>query len=98
MRNDILFDEQGNPVETDGDFTDAQSDEQHIIDLFETGKCEIPDFPFVGFGAEQKINMRVNAPRFVRQLKNELELDNYGSAKIETDGNLSNLKIIYNNI
>jgi hypothetical protein len=84
MRTDILVDETGSLLFKGGDFATGQSDQQHIGDIFMAQPGEYKAFPMVGFGAINYIKTRVTESEFKRDLKIQLQYDDYFDAAIDT--------------
>lgn len=93
MRQDILL----NADDLDfhnGDFDTGQSDQQHIEHIVEAQKGEYKAFPLVGFGVINylKKSTRIKSD-FKRDLKMQLEYDNYQNPNIDLSEGFENLKI-----
>lgn len=76
-----------------GDFVIDESDQQHIEDIFIAQKGEFKEFPALGFGAINFIKTNVSPYQFERDLRIQLEYDNYFNPKIDTSEGIENTKI-----
>lgn len=83
MRKDILLNEAGDLLIENGDFTVEQSDTQHVEHIIQLQKGEFKEFPLLGFGAENYLKTNTESLEFKRDLKVQLEYDNYKSADVE---------------
>lgn len=94
MRQDILLDNTGDLDFHNGDFDIGQSDQQHIEHIVEAQKGEYKAFPLVGFGVINylKKSTRIKSD-FKRDLKMQLEYDNYQNPNIDISEGFENLKI-----
>lgn len=93
MRQDILRDELGDLLTQDGDFVIGESDQQHIMDIIDSQKGEFKEFPLVGFGAVNYLKTQTSEMEFKRDLKVQLQNDNYNDATIDLSGGYASLKI-----
>ncbi len=94
MRTDILRNSTtGDLLLDNGDFVIVQSDQQHVIDLLDTQKGEMKEFPLVGFGAINYIKKTITQDEFKRDLKLQLNYDGYPNPIIDTSNGIKNLKI-----
>lgn len=94
MRQDILLDNTGDLDFHNGDFDIGQSDQQHIEHILEAQKGEYKASPLVGFGIVNylKKSTRIKSD-FKRDLKIQLEYDNYQNPNIDLSEGFENLKI-----
>lgn len=76
-----------------GDFVIDKSDQQHIEDIFIAQKSEFKEFPLVGFGAINYIKTNVSKSEFERDLRIQLEYDNYSNTEIDTNNGIENTTI-----
>ncbi len=76
-----------------GDFVIDESDQQHIEDIFIAQKGEFKEFPQVGFGAVNYIKTNVSPYEFERDLRIQLEYDNYLNPTIDTTNGIENTQI-----
>ncbi|WP_312310945.1 hypothetical protein [Empedobacter brevis] len=76
-----------------GDFVIDESDQQHIGDIFIAQKGEFKEFPQVGFGAVNYIKTNVSPSEFERDLRIQLEYDNYSNPEIDTKDGIENTQI-----
>lgn len=83
MRKDILLNEAGDLLIEDGDFTVGQSDMQHVEHIIALAKGEFKEFPLLGFGVENYLKTNTEPLEFKRDLKVQLEYDNYKNADVE---------------
>lgn len=88
-----MHDGKGEFLFEDGDLKIGQSDEQHVGDIFITQKGENKEFPLVGFGAINYIKTSISASEFKRDLKIQLEYDDYKNADIDLSQGIENVKI-----
>jgi len=93
MRQDILRDENGDLMFAKGDFAIGQSDQQHVMDIFDLQPGELKEFPLAGFGAINYIKRTITEDEFKRDLKIQLNFDGYTNAKINTSNGIENLNI-----
>lgn len=93
MRTDILRDESGDLVCVNGDFYIGQSDQQHIEDILGFQQGEVKEFPLIGFGTINYINRIISEDEFKRDLKLQLNYDDYTNAKINTSKGIEYLNI-----
>lgn len=94
MRNDILLNEQNEPLIVGGDFVIGQSDQQHVKHIIEAFKGEYKSSPMVGFGVISylKRDERIES-EFRRDLKIQLENDGYIDSQIDLSEGFEKLKI-----
>jgi len=76
-----------------GDFLIDESDQQHIEDIFIAQKGEFKEFPQLGFGAINYIKTNTTIYQFERDLRIQLQFDNYQNAEIDTKEGIANTKI-----
>jgi len=76
-----------------GDFVIDESDQQHIEDIFIAQKSEFKEFPLVGFGAINYIKTNISPYEFERDLRIQLEYDNYIGAEIDMTNGIDQTKI-----
>ncbi|MBS7334263.1 MAG: hypothetical protein KIG88_11770 [Weeksellaceae bacterium] len=91
---DIIRDQEQDVKIERGDFVIDESDQQHIEDIFIAQKGEFKEFPLVGFGAINYIKTQTTDDEFKRDLKIQLEYDNYINSTIDTSEGIQNTKII----
>ncbi|QTV06061.1 hypothetical protein [Faecalibacter bovis] len=91
---DIIRDQEQDVKIERGDFVIDESDQQHIEDIFIAQKGEFKEFPLVGFGAINYIKSQTTDDEFKRDLKIQLEYDNYINSTIDTSEGIQNTKII----
>jgi len=78
-----------------GDFVINESDQQHIGDIFTLHKGELKEFPNIGFGASKYLKSMVSKTEFKRNLKVELQKDNYNvNVKIDPELGTWNVELI----
>lgn len=92
-RKDLLLDTAGNLVIEEGDFVVESSDMQHVKHIVESQKGEFKEFPFIGFGVENYLKTNTNPLAFKRDLKIQLEYDDYKHADIDLSKGYEQLKI-----
>lgn len=94
MRQDILLDNTGDLDFHNGDFETGQSDQQHIEHILDTQKGEYKAFPLIGFGIINYLKRTTKIKSdFKRDLKIQLEYDNYQNPIIDLSNGFENLKI-----
>jgi hypothetical protein len=93
MRTDILLDETFDLIDEGDEWAEGESDQQHVELLTLTNKGELKEFPFVGFGAKARLNGVANINRFTRELKVELENDDYSNPTLIINNDLSQFKV-----
>lgn len=76
-----------------GDFLIDESDQQHIEDIFIAQKGEFKEFPQLGFGAINYIKTNTTIYQFERDLRIQLQFDDYNNAEIDTQEGIANTKI-----
>ncbi|GGE89463.1 hypothetical protein SAMN05443634_104103 [Chishuiella changwenlii] len=76
-----------------GDFVIAESDQQHVEDIFIAQKGEFKEYPQVGFGAINYIKTNTTSYQFERDLKIQLDYDNYSNVEIDISDGIENTKI-----
>ena len=76
-----------------GDFVIDESDQQHIEDIFIAQKGEFKEFPQVGFGAINYLKTTISPYKFERDLRIQLEYDNYSNPTIDTTNGIENTQI-----
>lgn len=94
MNNDVLLDENYDLAEAGDEWLEGDSDAQDVELLVLLQKGENTEFPFVGFGIERRLKAVADRPRFIRELKVELENDGFTNAQISVSNDLSDFKII----
>jgi hypothetical protein len=93
-RTDILLDEDFDLKIENGDFVIAPSDQQHIQAIVIAHKGEFKEWPLVGFGAAEYLKKSaVSKPEFLRNLKVQLNYDNYANAEININQGIEKLII-----
>lgn len=94
MRQDILLDNNNDLQLYNGDFVTDNSDQQHVEHIVHAQKGEYKNYPITGFGVVNylKKTNRVKSD-FKRDLKIQLENDNYQNPKIDLSDGFENLKI-----
>ncbi len=90
--NDILLKDNDLSI-IGGDFEVGQSDQQNIELIIESMPGEFKQFPMLGFGAVKYLKGDFDANDFKRDLKIQLEYDNYNDVNIEFSENFNSLKI-----
>lgn len=94
MRHDILLDNMGDLDFHNGDFETGQSDQQHIEHILDAQKGEYKAFPLIGFGIINYLKRTTKIKSdFKRDLKIQLEYDNYQNPLIDLSNGFENLKI-----
>ena len=93
MRIDILTDDDGDLLWENGDFVIGESDQQHVLDIFDSQPGETKEFPLCGFGAINYVKTRVTESEFKRDLKLQLNYDGYPNPSIDMSGGFENLNI-----
>lgn len=77
-----------------GDFVIDESDQQHIEDIFIAQKGEFKEFPQLGFGAVNYLKTNTSVYRFERDLRIQLEFDDFENVEIDTSNGVANTKIL----
>lgn len=93
MRKDLALNEHGDLLIQHGDFVIAESDAQHVNDIFSAFNGEFKEFPRIGFAATSRLKSIPNIVSFKRDLKEELLFDGYKSASIDLNEGFDKLKI-----
>ncbi|ROH98278.1 hypothetical protein EGI16_21615 [Chryseobacterium sp. G0240] len=93
MRNDILINENYDPLIRNGDFVIGESDRQHVIDITFAHPGEYKRAPMLGFAAVLQLKKNRNDNQFKRDLNIQLEYDGYNNPDIDLTGGYENLKI-----
>ncbi|MFK7059569.1 hypothetical protein V3Q90_05460 [Flavobacterium oreochromis] len=89
MNKDFELDQDGDLLFVNGDFSLAPSDQQHVEHILEAVKGEYKQYPTVGFGVVNYLKTNVSEAEFKRDLKIQLEQDNYKNCRIDlTNGQL----------
>lgn len=81
-RQDILFDEDGDLMISNGDFLIDDSNDQHVEIIFDAVKGEIRENPSLGFAAMHFLKSNVKDIDLKRALRVELNKDGYDDADI----------------
>ena len=94
MRQDISLDNNNDLQLYNGDFVIDNSDQQHVEHIVHAQKGEYTNYPITGVGVVNylKKTNRVKSD-FKRDLKIQLENDNYQNPKIDLSDGFENLKI-----
>ncbi len=90
---DLLKDLSGDIIIENGDFVFGDSDQQHVEDIFMCNQGEFKEWPLLGFGAINYIKSTITDEEFKRDLKIQLDYDDYTSVNIDTSEGFENLKI-----
>lgn len=77
-----------------GDFVIDESDQQHIEDIFIAQNGEFKEFPQLGFGAVNYLKTNISVYRFERDLRIQLEFDDFENVEIDTSNGVANTKIL----
>lgn len=93
MNKDLALDEKGDLKIVDGDFVIEESDQQHVMDIFNSFKGEFKEHPLVGFGATKYLKGNATESEFKRDLKIQLENDVFKNPKIDLSEGFENLNI-----
>ncbi len=94
MRQDILVDDNNDLQVADGDFVTGQSDQQHVQHIVEAQKGEYKNDPLVGFGIINYLKRDEKIlSEFKRDLKIQLENDDYKNPEIDISEGFQNLEI-----
>ena len=93
MRQDIITDDDGDLLIKDGDFVIGESDQQHVLDIIDSQPGETKEFPICGFGAINYVKSRITEAEFKRDLKLQLNYDDYENSKIDLSNGFENLNI-----
>jgi hypothetical protein len=90
---DLLKDLSGDIIIENGDFVFGDSDQQHVEDIFMCNQGEFKEWPLLGFGAISYIKSTITDEEFKRDLKIQLDYDDYTAVNIDTSEGFENLKI-----
>ena len=90
---DLLKDLSGEIIIENGDFVFGDSDQQHVEDIFMCNQGEFKEWPLLGFGAIGYIKSTITDEEFKRDLKIQLDYDDYTAVNIDTSNGFENLKI-----
>ncbi len=83
-RHDIVLTEDDDLQIANGDFAVAQSDQQHVKDIFRAYRGEYKEFPLLGFGAGNYLKKNSDLKyAFLRDLRQQLRYDDYPNADID---------------
>jgi len=93
MNNDILLNDNYEPIIRNGDFVIGESDRQHVTDITIAHPGEYKSSPMLGFAAILQIKKNANNNQFKRDLKIQLEYDGYSNPDIDLSEGYENLKI-----
>ncbi|MEE9408122.1 MAG: hypothetical protein V3V28_08615 [Polaribacter sp.] len=93
MNKDIALDENGDLKIVDGDFVIEESDQQHVIDVFNSSAGEFKEFPLVGFGAIKYLKGIKKENEFKRDLIVQLQNVGYENPTIDLSEGFENLNI-----
>ncbi|MGR3790667.1 hypothetical protein ACUXZJ_07125 [Flavobacterium sp. TN-1] len=83
MNKDFELDQDGDLFFINGDFSLAPSDQRHVEHILESVKGEFKQHPTLGFGIVNYLKTNVSEAEFIRDLKVQLEQDNYKNCKID---------------
>jgi len=93
-QTDIQLDDNLELIIANGDFVADLSDNQNVQLIFEAQKGEIRSSPGLGFGAAKYLKKTdVTTREFLRNLKVELEKDNYNNVEITLDSGTKKLNV-----
>lgn len=73
----ILVDDTCDLIIENGDLKIGESDQQHVQFIFKARYGQFRQFPLVGVGIESYIKGSINAQALKREIKVQLEADNY---------------------
>lgn len=93
MAKDILLDDTGDLKIENGDFVIGESDLQNVELIVESFKGEFKEFPNIGFGLLKYLKSDISETEFKRDLKVELEKDNYRNPIVDLSEGFGKLKI-----
>lgn len=90
---DILLDTDGDLLIEDGDFVIGNSDTQNVESIVHNFKGEFKEYPLVGFGVINYVKTNTSEMKFKRDLKIQLENDNYTNPIIDISKGFDKLNI-----
>lgn len=95
MNTDYLCDEDGDLLfGANGDFVSASSDQQHIADILVAVPGDYRQHPTLGVAAiKYKNKLTIEAPKFERDVKEQLKADGYTEIKVDVSGGFENIII-----
>ena len=93
-RNDLEIDNDGDLLIVNGDFVVSKSDESHISDIVNSHKGEYKQWPLIGFGISKYLKgTDISKYKFLRDLKEQLNYDNYQDVEINIEKETNKLTI-----
>ena len=94
MTKDIIIDDLGDLVFTDGDFTIKQSDEQHAILVINLSAGSIKQYPVCGVGVAQYLGSSGKVLELKRNMSVQLLNDGFTNVEV-TISSISNESVDY---
>lgn len=84
-------------ITSSGDLKVGLSDKIHISDILESNKGQYYQYPEIGYGAGRLLNAVISLPKIKKEIRNELERDNYRVDDViidlDTTGKIDNLEV-----
>lgn len=93
MRTDLLLDENYDLIDLGTEWSEGESDQQHVELLMIANKGEFKEFPFVGFGAMRRLNGIFNRNNIIREVRVEMENDGYTNYTLDLKNDLKDFTI-----
>lgn len=93
MRTDLLLNEDYDLIDLGMEWSEGESDQQHVELLMISNKADWKEFPFVGFGARRRLNGIFNKNKIIREIRVELENDGYTNYTLDLKDSLNDLTI-----
>lgn len=90
---DVLLNDSNDLQIENGDFVVGNSDKQNVKLIVDSFKGEFKEFPLIGFGVLNYIKTNISEMKFKRDLKIQLEKDNYKNPNIDLSNGFEKLKI-----
>jgi hypothetical protein len=86
---DFLFDSDGDLGITNGDITTGYSDNQHLEDIMLSSWGQFRQYPDIGVGVERFFMGNFSNQYIRKEIRREIESDNFTITDLEIDGNLN---------
>jgi len=90
---DILLDENDDLQFQDGDFKIGYSDQQHVEHIIKAFPGQYYQTPKIGVGIKKYLNASVSKQTVKRNIKENLELDNYRVNEVSIQGSIDEMNI-----
>lgn len=92
MRHDVLLDENYDLSEEGDEWVEGESSDTDVELILLTERGENREFPFLGFGAENRVKTKANPVQFAREMQVQLEADGFEPV-IEVGVDIKNFKV-----